>query len=325
MSPVAWRRIQGEAGSRFRIAAIGWLCLRGTLVLVVTSSLDVKDSLSQNAFGQRRTEALQRAEALNDLRNRVAQNGVNLVPLRIAAPNQERDWIESWVFSGQTAANARVQLENAASQRIALIKSKCDLDEIQLEKIELAASGDIARFFREVDGLREDFRGTQPDRNNMNEVAKKVAPIQQVWNKGIATSQSLFVGVLKTTLTPNQRSQISDERASQLQERRRFYLMNFVKNVEKTIPFSAKQREELMAVVGGFMTHNGSDSNFETYMAYVAATQINPERLSEFLDGPQIDAFKNFQDHWRKNLPKFDQVQRSKKPSNTEDWLDAIR
>ncbi len=295
------------------------------LILTTISFVDISVTVAQDAFGQRRAEALQRNEVLKGLRDQVAQNAINMVPLRAALPNAQRDWIESWVFSGQTAANAKIQLENAAAQRIALIKSKCELDEIQLEKIELAANGDIARFFREVDLLREDFKDKQPDRDNMNEVAKKVAPVQQIWNKGMTTSQSLFVGVLKSTLTPEQRSRVSEERDSQLSERRRFHLMNFVKNVEKTIPFSAKQREDLMSHVGGFMNSNVIDSNFESYMAYVAATKIEPEILSEFLDGPQVDAFKKLQDHWRKNLPMFEQVQRARRTQNVEDWLDAIR
>ncbi len=69
------------------------------------------------------------------------------------------------------------------------------IDEVQLDKIELAANGDIARFFRHVDSLREEFKDMKPDRDNMNEVSKKVAPVQQAWNQGMATSQSLFVGV----------------------------------------------------------------------------------------------------------------------------------
>jgi hypothetical protein len=249
----------------------------------------------------------------------------NVVPLRRAVPNEQRDWIESWVFSGQTASAARAQLENAAAQRISLVKSKCQLDEVQLDKIELAANGDIARFFREVNSLRDEFKGMQPNRDNMNEVAKRVAPVQQTWNRGMATSQSLFVGVLKSVLTPEQRSRVSEERDSQLQERRRFQLMNFIKNVEKTIPFSAMQREQLMNSVGGFMLSSANNSLNESYLAYVAATKIEPETLSEFLDSPQIEAFKKLQDHWRKNLPQFEQIQRVRRQPNTEDWLDAIR
>ncbi len=260
---------------------------------------------------------------LNGLAEHFVQQ--NVVPLRRVVANEQRDWIESWVFSGQTASAARAQLENAASQRISLIKSKCQLDEVQLDKIELAANGDIARFFRHVDSLREEFKDMKPDRDNMNEVSKKVAPVQQAWNQGMATSQSLFVGVLKSVLTAEQRAMVSEERDSQLQERRRFQLMNFVKNIEKTIPFSASQREQLMKSVGGFMLSSANNSSYESYMAYVAATKIDPEVLSEFLDAQQIDAFKKLQDHWRKNLPQFEQIQRVRRQPNTEDWLDAIR
>ncbi len=258
-------------------------------------------------------------------------NQIQMVPIRPAirvgpgAAPEKRDWIESWIFNGQTAKNAELQLEAAAMLRIELLKKKADLSPEQIEQAELAAKGDIVRFFRKVDALKDRFKDQRPDRNNMAEIAKEISPVQLQWNMGLDVTQSIFIGVLNASLSREQKASLLVERQTHVDERLKFHALNFVKTVERTVPLTNTQRERLIEMTSQSMSRDTFHPSFEIYLPFQAATKFERSELSSFLDQPQLAAFEKLQEHWGKNTPKIEDLHKFPRSRNQQDWLDAIR
>lgn len=238
---------------------------------------------------------------------------------------EPRDWIESWIFNGQTAKNAKLQLEAAAMLRVELLKKKANLSEEQIEQAELAAAGDIARFFRKVDELRDRFKDEKPDRNNMQDLAKEIAPVQLLWNAGIDLNKSLFIGVLNSSLSDEQKAALLAERQTSVDDRLKFHALNFVKTVERTVPLTHVQREKLIEMTKKSMSREIVHPSLEIYLPYRAAMKFERVALAGFLDEPQVTAFEKLQEHWKGNTPAVEDMNRFPATRHQQDWLDAIR
>jgi hypothetical protein len=251
--------------------------------------------------------------------------GPKVVPVPLRPAGGQRDWVESWIFSGQTGENARLQLENTAQQRIALVREKCGLDEAQTAKLQLASHGDICRFFREIDVVRKRLGVRTADHRLMNAAAAEIIPLQQKWNSGLFGAQSLVAGALKTTLTAEQKQRLLGEKQRQRDESHRFLAMAAIQTVERSIPLTQKQREALLHLVLQHMPTEAVLPNFESYLAFIALIRIEDEALKSFLDPPQLATFGQLQVHWNNNLPRVDQIKRVGGGSTEENWWDVIR
>ena len=85
----------------------------------------------------------------------VVNNGQNLA----WGMNQN---IDAWIFNRhQTAAKARRYLENQLDAQVAAMNGVAELTHEQRQHILLAGTGDIARFFSQVDVIRDEFKGQQ--------------------------------------------------------------------------------------------------------------------------------------------------------------------
>ncbi len=260
-----------------------------------------------------------------------AKRAINAVPMRILLPAagvvQDRgDWFDSWVFGGMSATLAKARLENTLSQRIELLKQQCELTTEQVSKLELAKRGDIARFFQQVDAIRQGVGEQRPDRANMAELSKAISPVQQRWNSGLVTKDSLFVSILKGVLSEDQKDRLSQEGKRRIEERSRFHAMSMIKMIEHSIPLTEKQRQQLLTHVLERTTKVHVDAHFEQYTSLHAATQLSDETLGDFLDATQLATFRQLQKHWETNIPFLNQM--VKQPRNVdeeEEWLNVLQ
>lgn len=244
----------------------------------------------------------------------------------IVALNQNRgDWFESWVFGGMSAENARQRLENTGSQRILLLKQHCELTDEQVSKLELAKRGDIVRFFQEVEAVRKKAGVQTPDRGNMAELGKAIAPIQGQWNTGLVSPQSLFVSVLQRILSEDQKSKLREEEERRSVEKNRVHAMSMIKMIEHSVPLTDKQRNKLLDLVVEQTKEVRVDSHLQQYISIQAATQLSDENLAEFLDASQLKGFRQLQEHWKTNLPFLNQMVKQPQNQPGEEWMDVLR
>jgi hypothetical protein len=254
----------------------------------------------------------------------VAQQAIPVGPV-VALNHNRGDWFESWVFGGMSIENARKRLENAGSQRIQLVKQQCELTDAQVTKLELAKRGDIVRFLQDVQAVRKKVGDKAPDRGNMNEFGKLIAPIQAQWNTGLVTPQSLFVSVLQNILTDDQKSKLRDEEARRVEERNRVHAMSMIKMIEHSVPLNDKQRKSLLDLVVEQTKKVRVDSHLQQYISIQAATKLSDESLATVLDASQLKSFRQLQEHWKTSLPFLNQMVKQPNDQADEEWMNVLR
>ena len=260
----------------------------------------------------------------------VVQLRVQLAPMQLIAPamalNADRgDWFQSWVFGGVSSASARKQLENALAQKIALIKTQCEVTDEQIAKLELAQRGDIVRFFQQVDEVRHSLGAQRPDRGNMAEITKAIGPVQQRWNAGVIGTDSLFFSILQSILDDKQKEALRLEGKRRLEERYRFHAMSMIKMIEHSIPLTDKQRQRLLELVMEQTMKVHLDAHFEQYISLQAATKLSDETLGSFMDTTQLDTFRQLQKHWETNIPFLNQMIKQPRSRVDEEWMDVLQ
>ncbi|MFM8325461.1 MAG: hypothetical protein ACKN9U_11415, partial [Pirellulaceae bacterium] len=90
---------------------------------------------------------------------------------------QNPGWFESWAFQGQPEPEVRRQLQSQVQLQLKAMEKQCGLTTDQKQKLETAAHGDIARFFRMVQLARLKTEGMQPDQEHMQAIQQALSPV----------------------------------------------------------------------------------------------------------------------------------------------------
>ena len=81
--------------------------------------------------------------------------------------------------------------------RLDSIERAGGLSKAQIEKLRLAGRGDVARFFRKVDAIKEECKGLNFNDRKFQEIWQKIQPLQAEFNAGLFDEKSLFQKVLQ--------------------------------------------------------------------------------------------------------------------------------
>jgi len=198
--------------------------------------------------------------------------------------------IDAWVFNQHgDAATAKRYLENQLKAKLASFSSHFGLDDDQKQKLLLAGRGDMESFFADIEIIRDEFKDEQ-DQNKINEVYQRIQPLQQKLQRGLFSGDSVLSKVSKRTLDEDQRKQFEES------EKRRFVagyhasIKFTVSELEKSTPFSAAQREEIVALLEASPPPN----NLGQYSPYYVLYQLskNRDKVKEILDPGQMKAMR---------------------------------
>ena len=154
--------------------------------------------------------------------------------------------VDQQIFQPQgNEAAARTQINNMLKLRMLEIGTVCQLTEEQKQKLMLAASGDIHRFFSAVDAVRQ----LSDEAKNDQHFWRHIGPLQMKMSAGLFNNDSLFAKTLDTALSPEQLAKykvVTDER-------RAFTLKaqseQAVLTLEQSLPLRADQRERLIKLM----------------------------------------------------------------------------
>lgn len=144
-----------------------------------------------------------------DVQIYAAPDDVEPPPLADANPNNgffmDEANFDQWVFQGAANAEAgRQRIRSALTLKVDELKRVCQLTEAQERKLRLAGSGDIKRFFDDVEVVRGKFREVQRDQNKFNQIWQDIQPLQLKQSKGLFGEGSLFAKTILVSLTPEQ-------------------------------------------------------------------------------------------------------------------------
>ena len=152
----------------------------------------------------------------------------------------EQQLDQSIFQTDQNADGARRRLDSQLSVQLEEIDRVCKLTEAQKEKLQLAARGDIKRFFDRYETIKRHFKPldqTQPEfQEEYQKLWQDIRPLQQVLQSGLFRQDSLLHKSLQDSLTGQQHtSYVAVERERRLLQHRAIVALT-VSSLEEMVP-----------------------------------------------------------------------------------------
>jgi hypothetical protein len=202
---------------------------------------------------------------------------------------QNPGWFESWAFQGQPEPEVRRQLQSQVQLQLKAMEKQCRLSSDQKQKLETAAQGDIARFFRMVQLARLKTEGMQPDQEHMQEIQQALSPVQNKFIGGLFKKDSLLETVTSATLTPDQMASWRRYLQERLERRYATAMAIEPSRLEQRLPLTSRQRDAILEKVANRCKGRSiKDDQRLTSLVEAAFYSIPKEHLAQILDPPQL-------------------------------------
>ena len=230
--------------------------------------------------GQRLARAQDDWDAVEKPANQPAVNHFQLPPF------------DQWVLGGRSPAQVRQTLLSHASMRLDLLSRSYNLTDPQRKKLELAARGDIKRFFRQADEVRSKFDELKNDQQKLNEIVQAIQPLQMKIQGSFFNDDSLLYKAIKTTFIGEQAEKFEGHE----QERRRFvYEANIaiaLVTLERGVPLREEQRKQFTQLLLEETKPPRSFGRQAVYAVFYQASTIDEDKLSQIFDRAQWKAIQ---------------------------------
>ncbi len=202
--------------------------------------------------------------------------------------------IDAWLFQlHRTESGTRSHLQKQLALAIDQIGRNVELGEEQKQKLELAGSGDVAKFFDQVEEIRAEFSDDKLNMNNGNDINKvfqRIQPLQQQLQVSLFGDGSIFASVSKGILDESQQSKLNEAEM----ERVRFHfdasLKNAIAKVERTSPLRKSQRERILELALAAEPPLKSGRRLSSFALYRLA-KMKPQ-LEDILEKSQLAAME---------------------------------
>ncbi len=251
------------------------------LSLVLVAGMVATDALrGRLAWGQDDYDAGKHAANQPDRRNVMG-------PAMMAQADFDR-----LVSGGKTREQMEQTLESLLALQVDSVAHTCGLSEAQRKKLELAGRGDVKRFSRSVEQLKEKFREVGQDQQKLNDLWREVSPLQMKMQTGVFGDASLYRKILKQTLDRGQ----SERYEQQERQRRKFYYEARIElalsNLETTLPLRAEQRQRLARLLLDETEPPKKLGQYDEYVVLLQARRLGEAKLKPIFDDAQWQAFK---------------------------------
>jgi hypothetical protein len=150
--------------------------------------------------------------------------------------------VDQRLFGQQVGAvgGARKKLDSALMMRIAEIERSCGLAEAQKQKLQLAGTADIKRFFDRVDEIKREFKNS-----NNNVLNQAIPPLAYEFQSGLFGDRSFFAKTIKRTLSAEQAAKLESFIRQQKLSRYQATVGWHVVQLNKSLGLSDDQRQRL--------------------------------------------------------------------------------
>ena len=157
---------------------------------------------------------------------------------------------QQYILQQKTEKVFREVVVSHSHDVIERVKLVCQLEPAQLEKLQLAAEGDVVRFYREFERIKSEVNGVKMgDAQAWQQAWPIIMPLYTRLHQGIFDDSSLCHSVLKSTLNPGQLEQFEAA-----EEERRDYAFKAVcktaiADLSREIPLTGEQRGKLLVIM----------------------------------------------------------------------------
>lgn len=220
---------------------------------------------------------------------------------------RQPDILAMYLFNGADEATFRRQLEIQSHIRVTRIAEVVGLDPEQLEKLQLATYGDLSRFYRELDHVRQKTKGlNSQNQNDMRKAWEFISPVQQRVSKGIIGEDSLTERILQSLLNDEQRAKYAEFQRQRDAVQFRTILRMTVSDLEKSLPLTEKQRDELIKLVEGKELAKAAvgQQSMQAYLGYIMLARLEDDELGELLDRQQLLTFRKLTQPFANMVPR---------------------
>lgn len=199
---------------------------------------------------------------------------------------------EQWVFQQYgNAATARTRLKEGLELYTEDIDQACGLSEVQKQKLRLAGRGDIDRFFRTFEKVKQKFQVIRNDQQKVNQIFQEVTPLQSQLMTGLFTRDSLLQKCLVNTI--NREQFLKYVKVDK--ERRRFHheakIGVVVTLLNQSVPITSEQRRRLVDLLRRETRPPRKSSQYDYYAMMHQISKIDEAKLTLILDDIQWQVF----------------------------------
>lgn len=197
---------------------------------------------------------------------------------------------------GGNAKMARDQIEIRLKLQMDELNRICELNDVQKQKLKLAATSDIKRFFDEVNTIRKKVVSGKLDQNEWNNVWQEIQPLRNKQSAGLFGESSFYSKTVRKTLNPDQFARYESVR----DERRRFRYHACVEaaitSLESTIPLRQAQHEAIARFLLETTEPPLVFTQYDSTLILYRLTQMPESRLKPILDE---DQWKQMQEYFK--------------------------
>lgn len=201
----------------------------------------------------------------------------------------EKDIVATYFFRGETQRAYAAKIENLAGLEVQRIASACDLSDSQIDKLNLAAKGDVSRFFRDLTEVREKTKDYNiRNQAEMQEAWKIMSPLYQRSRSGIFSGKSLLKRVVNRVLSADQSDRYDEYNENRRRRTTDAMIHLAVSDLDKLIPLTQKQRSELVKLLKKLPTPRRIDNNTQAQLGNAMLAAIKKDDIESILDDHQM-------------------------------------
>lgn len=193
-----------------------------------------------------------------------------------------------YLYNGSDEATFKRRMEQSTEMQVKRMAEVAQLDIAQLQKLQLAARGDLSRFYRELERVRNKVKDLDArNGNDMQKAWREISPLQVRLAQGIINEDSLLKRVMSTLLTPEQDQKYRDYLRERLVARYRSILLITIADLEKALPLTAKQRSELIKLLESKKFPQKCQPGLEAYVGQAMLSRLSENEVEKILDEEQ--------------------------------------
>lgn len=199
---------------------------------------------------------------------------------------------DQWVYGGKNPAQIRDMLLLRAATQVDSFALTYDLSDAQRKELELAARGDVKRFFREAEEVRAKYNEFKGDQQKLNEIVQAIQPIQRRMQGSFFNSSSLLYKSVKSTLTSEQTEKYEREHGA----RRKFAYEAKIESalimLERGVPLREQQRVQFVKLLLEETEAPEAFGRQVPYEVFYQAGTLEEEKLRRIFDNNQWRAIQ---------------------------------
>lgn len=193
-----------------------------------------------------------------------------------------------YLYNGSDEATFKRRMEQSTEMQVKRMAEVAQLDIAQLQKLQLAARGDLSRFYRELERVRNKVKDLDArNGNDMQKAWQEISPLQRRVAQGIIDEDSLLERVMSTLLSPEQDQKYRLYLRERLVARYRSILLITIADLEKALPLTDKQRSELIKLLESKKFPQKCQPGLEAYVGQAMLSRLSAGEVQKILDEEQ--------------------------------------